>query len=126
MPRALKTCSAPGCPELVTAGRCPSCTARAEAARGTATHRGYGHRHRKLFRAAVLRRNPLCVCVDTGHGHGPRCLRPSTVADHWPLSRRELVDAGLDPDDPEHGRGLCKGCHDRHTSKAQPGGWHSR
>ncbi|QDY11401.1 hypothetical protein FJK98_02390 [Micromonospora sp. HM134] len=68
----------------------------------------------------------MCVCTDDTHDHGRQCLRPSTVADHWPLSRRELVDAGLDANDPTRGRGLCKGCHDRHTSVAQPGGWNAR
>jgi 5-methylcytosine-specific restriction protein A len=47
----------------------------------------------------------------------------STVADHWPLSRRELEDQGLDPNDPQHGRGLCKHCHDMETARNQPGGW---
>jgi 5-methylcytosine-specific restriction protein A len=44
-------------------------------------------------------------------------------ADHWPLSRRELVEQGLDPDDPKHGRGLCTSCHSRSTAREQPGGW---
>ncbi|MFV2094839.1 hypothetical protein ACFHW1_05020 [Micromonospora sp. LOL_014] len=68
----------------------------------------------------------MCVCEDASHGHGPRCLRPSTVADHWPRDRRELVAAGLDADDPQYGRGLCARCHNQHTAVAQPGGWHSR
>ncbi|MGW1057609.1 hypothetical protein [Micromonospora rubida] len=126
MPRALKTCSTPGCPELVRTGRCPTCQANAEARRGTARQRGYDRQHETRFRAKVLRRNPLCVCETTGHHHGAQCLRPSSVADHHPLSRRELVDAGLDPNDPRHGRGLCEGCHNRHTSEAQPGGWNAR
>src|SRR3546814_1762911 len=40
------------------------------------------------FRPGVLAKNPLCVCTDVDHGHGPRCLAPSTVADHWPLDKR--------------------------------------
>lgn len=126
MPRALKVCSTPGCPELVTTGRCDGCQAKAEQQRGTARQRGYDGRHDRLFRTRVLRRDPLCVCTDDDHDHGAQCLRVSTVADHWPLSRRELIDAGLDANDPKHGRGLCKGCHDRHTSEAQPGGWNAR
>lgn len=127
MPRALKSCSTPRCPELVPVGtsRCDTCQGNAEQRRGTATQRGYGHQHRSRFRRGVLKANPLCVCADTGHGHGPQCLAPSTVADHHPLSRRELVAAGLDPNDPQHGRGLCKACHDHHTAHAQPGGWHA-
>ncbi|MFE7869748.1 hypothetical protein ACFUYE_05285 [Micromonospora humida] len=126
MPRALKACPTIGCPELVTTGRCPDCRAEAEARRGTARQRGYDGKHERLFRDKVLRRNPLCVCTDDTHDHGSQCLRPSTVADHWPLSRRELVDAGHNANDPTRGRGLCAGCHNKHTSVAQPGGWNAR
>lgn len=127
MPWAQQPCSTPGCPERVTRGRCDTCKTKAEAQRGSATARGYGHRHRRSFRQAVLLKNPLCVCEEQNHdNHGARCLRPSTVADHHPRSRRELDDAGLNPNDPQYGRGLCKGCHDRHTAQAQPGGWHAR
>jgi 5-methylcytosine-specific restriction protein A len=48
---------------------------------------------------------------------------PATVADHHPRSRRELQAAGLDPDDPAYGRGLCELHHNRHTARAQPGGF---
>lgn len=123
MPRALKTCSVPGCPELVPSGRCAQHRREAEQRRGTARQRGYDRAHERRFRQAVLARDPLCVCQDHGHGHGPRCLTPSTVADHWPRSRRELVAAGLDPNDPQHGRGLCASCHGKHTATAQPGGF---
>ncbi|AGL13864.1 hypothetical protein [Actinoplanes sp. N902-109] len=50
-------------------------------------------------------------------------MNASTVADHYPLSRRELADRGLNPDDPTAGRGLCKRCHDKSTAVHQPGGW---
>jgi 5-methylcytosine-specific restriction enzyme A len=126
MSRALRVCSTPGCPELVTSGRCEACTTAAEQRRGSSTARGYGHQHRTRFRERVLTKNPLCVCTDPGHGHdGQECLIPATVADHHPRSRRELVRLKLDPNDPSHGRGLCKRCHDRHTAAAQPGGWHT-
>ena len=126
MPRAKRVCSTPRCPEVTTGGRCPAHRAQAEQARGTAAQRGYGNRHREAFRAAVLTRQSLCVCTDQAHGHGPRCLRPSTVADHHPLSVRELITMGLDPTHPDHGRGLCKNCHDKHTAHTQPGGWNAR
>ncbi|AUS34616.1 hypothetical protein C1M55_28210 [Rhodococcus qingshengii] len=45
------------------------------------------------------------------------CGAEATIADHHPLSRRELIVQGLDPNDPHHGRGLCKRCHDSHTAK---------
>jgi 5-methylcytosine-specific restriction protein A len=69
----------------------------------------------------VLERDALCVlCAGVG------VTRLSEVADHYPLSRRELVAADLDPNDPAHGRGLCKPHHDRETAVHQPGGWNAR
>ncbi len=109
----MKVCSTPRCPTLVTAGRCPKCEAEAEARRGSASQRGYTSAGHRRFRTAVLRRDPLCVL----------CQAPSTVADHHPLSRRELVEQGLNPNDPECGRGLCASCHGKETGRHQPGGW---
>lgn len=131
MPRAWKVCTGPGpdgsgCTEAVPTGRCPACVARAEQARGTARERGYDRRHDRRFRRKVLLKNPLCVCTDPGHGHGDECLRPSRHADHWPRDRRALVAAGLDPNDPDYGRGLCGRCHGKHTATEQPGGWNAR
>lgn len=127
MPRSLKTCSTPGCPEIVERGRCPECKRRAERARGTSAQRGYDHHHRVLFSEAVLTRDIVCRCTEARqHGHGPVCSRPSRHADHWPLSRRELVALGLNPNDPRHGRGLCHRCHSAETAVHQPGGWAAR
>lgn len=125
MPRALKVCPTPGCPNLVEAGRCPTCTEQADQQRGTATQRGYGQAHRTRFRPGVLRRDPLCVCTELAHGHGQPCGAISTIADHWPRSKRELQALGLDDNDPRHGRALCTTCHDRETATNQPGGWHA-
>lgn len=119
MARALKVCTGlPGkrCTELVAAGRCPDCQAKAEQKRGTASQRGYGSAHRRSFREAVLEKDPTCVL----------CGAESTVADHWPLSRRVLVMRRLNPNDPRHGRGLCGPCHGSETSTHQPGGWNQR
>ena len=124
MPRALKVCSTPRCPTLTALGRCDECKTKAEQQRGTARQRGYGYRHETRFRPGVLTKDPLCVCVDAGHGHGgQQCLAPSTVADHYPHERVELIEMGLDPDDPVHGRGLCSSCHNKKTSATRPGGW---
>lgn len=115
--RALKPCSTPGCPELVPRGtsRCKACAAAADLARGTAAQRGYKGRGHARFRRAVLRRDPVCVLCG---------MAVATVADHYPLSRRELAaDPAADPDDPKHGRGLCPRCHSRETARHQPGGW---
>lgn len=117
MARARKVCPVRGCSRLTAGGRCAECRRKSDRERGTAADRGYTHRGHQLFRLAVLDRDPICVLCD---------LAPSTVADHHPLSRRDLVAAGLDPDDPKHGRGLCKRCHDRETARNQPGGWNAR
>ena len=99
-------------------GKCPDCQAAAEHTldqrRGSARQRGYNREHETRFRATVLQRDPICVLCRTA---------PSTVADHYPTSRRDLEQQGLDPNDPQYGRGLCNTCHGRETAKRQPGGW---
>ena len=115
--RALTTCSTAGCPELVTSGRCPACATAAEQRRGSARQRGYGRKHEKRFRRGVLARDIACVLCRAAL---------ATVADHWPRSRRELEAAGLDPDDPRYGRGLCETCHNSETARNQPGGWNAQ
>jgi 5-methylcytosine-specific restriction enzyme A len=117
MPRALKTCSVVGCPELAAAGRCEGHRREAEQCRGTSAQRGYSGRGHEGFRKAVLRRDPICV-IDG-------CWFPATEADHHPLSRRELVVRGLNPNDPARGRGLCKPHHSQSTAQHQPGGWNA-
>ncbi len=108
-----KVCNVPGCPTISDTPRCPAHTKAADKARGTATQRGYsGPRHRR-FRRIILQRDPLCVL----------CGAIATVADHYPISRRDLVAQGLDPDNPACGRGLCVRCHSKETAKHQPGGW---
>ena len=119
-----RVCSVPGCPKYTQGGRCDQHKRQAEQQRGTARQRGYGTQHEQRFRPLVLARDPSCVCTDEGHGHSSPCGRPSVHADHHPLSRRELVEQGEDPNDPRHGRGLCHSCHSRSTAREQPGGWH--
>lgn len=116
MPRRAgwRVCSTPGCPEFSHGGRCDGCRAEAEQRRGTARQRGYGRGHEVRFRPGVLARDPVCVLCGKA---------PSVHADHHPLSRRELVARGQDPDDPKHGRGLCQPCHAKETAQHQPGGF---
>lgn len=121
--RALTVCTVPRCPNLCTSGRCAEHARAADRARGTARQRGYGGGHETRFRPGVLAKNPTCVCTEQAHGHGEPCGQPSVHADHHPLSRRELADRGLDPNDPRHGRGLCGPCHSAETATNQPGGW---
>jgi 5-methylcytosine-specific restriction protein A len=94
-------------------GKCPACQGRTSP-RPSSTAQGYGTEHRDRFRKGVLQRHPTCVLCQK---------RPATEADHYPLSRRELVARGFDPDDPARGRGLCKPCHSSETARHQPGGW---
>jgi hypothetical protein len=90
-------------------GKCPACLAKTRAVSDRDRRpqgNPYNGRGHKSFRAAVLARDPVCVLCG---------LAPATVADHYPTERRDLVAAGLDPDDPERGRALCKPCHDKVT-----------
>ena len=119
MPPKLTVCTTPACPTLCSGGRCDGCKQQAEQARGTAAQRGYGTAHRNRFRKGVLRKHPTCVVCRTAR---------ATVADHYPVSRVDLIAQGLDPNDPQYGRGLCHSCHGRETqaNPAQRGGWNAR
>lgn len=114
MPRPPTTCTHPGCLEVATDGhgRCTPHQRRAPDTRPGPRERGYGGAHETRFRPGVLRRDPWCVDPDHVHDQPVR----ATVADHHPRTRRELVLAGDDPDDPRHGRGLCAPCHSRITA----------
>lgn len=115
----MRVCSVHGCPEIYPANEGSKCREHrneADRARGTSTERGYSTRGHREFRRAILARDPVCVICR---------VAISTVADHYPRSRKELISLGLDPDDPQYGRGLDKRCHDRETSRNQPGGWNA-
>lgn len=63
-------------------------------------------------------RDPICVVCGVAF---------ATVADHWPTSRRELVEQGVaNPDAPHRLRALCASCHGSETAREQPGGWNRR
>lgn len=114
-----KACSQPGCPELVSSGngRCPQHISAAEKKRRGGKARDYQSRgHRITFREAVLARDPFCTLCHRRH---------SEHADHHPRSKRELIELGLNPDDPSYGRGLCQRCHSSATAQQQPGGWNT-
>lgn len=118
MPRSLRPCSTPGCDEVTTERRCPLHASRARRDSQEA-RRGYKQAgHTKRFRPGVLAKDPTCVW--------PGCTEPSTVADHWPLTRKQLLARGMDPDDPRHGRGLCASHHGLHTAMTNPAGWAER
>ena len=115
----MRVCSVPGCATIyprAEGSRCQAHRRAADKARGTATERGYNSKGHRRFRAAVLARDPICVLCD---------VRESTVADHWPISRRDLLEQGMNPNASEHGRGLCANCHNKETAVNQPGGWNT-
>ena len=47
---AKRVCLTPGCPTLVTAGRCPTCSSKHEKARGTRQERGYDAEYERQLR----------------------------------------------------------------------------
>ncbi|RSO28310.1 HNH endonuclease [Streptomyces sp. WAC 06725] len=114
MPRKPRTpCTIPGCPELTRSGRCEAHELEANRLRGSSSERGYGTRWQRI-RRRYLYHHPWCVL----------CSRTAMVADHFPLSRRELVAQGVaDPDAWSCLRPLCTQCHNRETAQRQPGGW---
>src|SRR6478609_10174785 len=97
----MAVCNVPGCPVLVEGkGRCgqtchPGCAAKTQV-RPTITEQGYGA-HWRGSRDGFVEAYPLCAGVDGGHH--PKCDGLTRVADHAPLTRRELVAQGVaDPD----------------------------
>lgn len=117
---SMRVCSVHGCPALFDGAegtRCAQHRRDADRYRGTATERGYTSAGHQRFRRAVLDRDPICVLCEAAQ---------STVADHYPRSRRELQALHLDPNDPDYGRGLCAPCHNTATAHHQPGGWNDR
>ena len=122
-----RVCSIPGCPEYTDqGGRCAEHRREAERRRGSARQRGYGRRHEQRFRPGVLARDPRCVCTGDCGAHAGLCAAVSNVADHHPVERVDLVAMGQDPNEPDHGRGVCAPCHDRKTARTKPAGWAAR
>lgn len=113
----MRVCSVHGYPTVypnTEGSRCATHRAAADKARGTATARGYNSRGHRAFRTAVIQANPVCVACH---------IAVSTVADHHPHGRHKLIELGLNPNDPQHGRALCTACHGKATAANQPGGW---
>lgn len=82
--------------------------------------RGYGGKAWHRARAIVLRRDPLCTWPVDDPLEPGGCYAASTRADHYPRSRRELLQAGVpDPDNPDLMRGLCERHHNKHTGRSR-------
>lgn len=116
-----RVCSTHGCPTLHEGtGKCDGCRAKADKQRRPDGN-PYTTPGHKAFRETVLARNPRCVCPgDCGH-HTGWCGKPSTVADHYPTERVDLITQGKNPNDPRYGRGVCKPCHDAKTARTASG-----
>jgi 5-methylcytosine-specific restriction protein A len=121
----MKTCSTPGCPNLIPRGgpsRCPQCAREARRKRGREDYLRGGEDTVawRRTRARLFATHPFCQCTDTHHGHGPRCFNRSTVADHYPLSRAALLRKGVrNPDKIDHLRALCASCHGKWTLESE-------
>lgn len=104
---ALRPCSAPGCRELVSSGRCEQHRRERESNRGSASARGYGRKW-QAYRLRYLAQHLWCVlCAER------KVVRASTVVDHiTPHKGDERLFW-----DPMNHRALCKPCHDRYGAK---------
>jgi 5-methylcytosine-specific restriction protein A len=99
-----RTAGPPGTPCQVCASRRPQ----------TTKPFSYNDAAWKANRAAFLAEHPTCAL----------CTRPSRIADHYPIARRDLVAQGVaDPDAWTHLRPLCVHHHATETAARQPGGW---
>jgi 5-methylcytosine-specific restriction protein A len=114
MPRRVrKPCSQPGCSALTNGGPCDDHKRQRESQRD-GTSSAYKTTRWQRIRKRFLYLNPWCLL----------CAQQACVADHWPVSRRDLVAKGeADPDAFKHLRPLCVSCHNQETARNQPGGF---
>jgi len=90
---APRVCTQPGCPTLVTTGRCRDHARQTDAARGRRQTRGYDTEHDKLRREWTPR-------VASGRVRCWRCQQPITPGTPWDLGHHDdRTHAG-----PEHRR----------------------
>lgn len=116
----MRVCSVHGCPTVYPAtegSRCQAHRRQASRYRDAGRERYANTASHKRFREAVLTRDVVCVLCG---------LALAVIADHYPLGRDELVHQGLDPNNPDAGRGLCRPCDSTQTAHRQPGGWNQR
>lgn len=109
MARAPRTCPVAGCDAALPPGQgCPTHPRRPRRApeyRPSPAQRGYDTKWARN-RARFLAAHP--TCVDCGQG--------ATVADHDPLTRRQLLAMGVEhPDAWERLRPRCAPCHNRRS-----------
>jgi 5-methylcytosine-specific restriction protein A len=112
---ALRPCTQPGCPQLVSHGRCQTHTRAAmqtyESTRLSSPQRGYNHTWRKL-RLMVLREEPLCqVCLQE------QKTVPATDVDHIVTLRKGGTN------ERSNLQSLCHSCHSAKTVSEDGAGW---
>lgn len=118
--RAAKRC--PRCRQTFTTTVCPTCTVRDQeyrAAHDDGAGEFYHTPEWQRISAHFLKHHPWCVlCQAEGKAE------PAKVADHYPVSRRDLIERGiLNPDTWRRLRPLCMGHHRTETNRLQPGGF---
>ena len=115
-----KVCSTSGCPHLVSSGSlCDECR-KAKDKRRTRGRNPYTSKAHRLARARAGKGPAVRLSRRrAGRMRKAPCLcgAPSTIADHWPIERIELVEAGLDPTT----RNACAACASAATT-ARPQG----
>jgi len=119
----LKVCRQAGCYRKTRSSYCPDHT---HANTETVQRQAFDARRsddpiRKLYRdrrwartrLLVLRRDPLCTIAILCGGS-----KASAIADHFPLSSREIVERFGEAEffNPDRCRGACKADHDRKTA----------
>lgn len=95
--RAPRACTAPGCPHLVTSGRCPQ--HNPERARPSSHAQGYDRTWRKISKR-YRQQHPTC--------EAPDCDAPSEHVDH--------IDGDNTNHEPWNLQALCLPCHSRKTA----------
>ncbi len=108
--KPLRPCLHPGCPALVSTGRCPAHARAYDRQRGTSAERGYHSPEHRAWRRAVLELHPTCADPDRRH---PDEERLAVHADHIIPVRLGGTWAI------ENGQGLCHSCHSAKTMREQ-------
>lgn len=120
MPKKIpRGCAVPGCPNLASNGiyckeHAAERQAEYDAQRGTAAHRGYGFRWRRL-RKMFLQAHPHCADPHGIHEEEGQIVA-ATEVDHITPKERGGRDAW------DNLQSLCKPCHSRKTA-IEDGGW---
>lgn len=107
---------------LTVTGRCPkhqyAVRREHDARRGSAAHRGYGHRWQKASKA-FLRAHPLCQCPECDEGR--KRVTAATVVDHKVPHRGDMKLFW----DSSNWQSMAKECHDAKTAR-EDGGFGNR